>query len=79
MAVIDSSEEYIFSTEIGTVKVVISQARKYDVEDIIHDRAMSQARAVQYINLGETIDINTPQGSRTLASLYFRSGGLRNG
>jgi hypothetical protein len=79
MSTVESSNEFILSTQIGTMKVVVSEVRGYDVEDIIHDRAVSQAYAARFITIGENIDINTPQGSRTIPSVYFRSGGLRNG
>lgn len=79
MSIIDEQDEFIFSTSIGTMKCTLKKIRRYDVEDIIADRALSQANQVRFIFIGEQIDINTPKGSRTIESNYFRSRGIRNG
>ena len=66
---------YLFSTLIGTVMVERSLVQASDVEDMVHDNAMTQARNIQFENLGRQIDANArlPQGS--IPSAFLNPGG----
>jgi hypothetical protein len=64
---------YVVSADIGLFQVRISAVTGYDVEDIIQDKALSQARAVQMLNLGKQIDQGKPQAARTISSLWLNN------
>ena len=64
---------YIFNTDIGNVVVQFKEIVNFDVEDIIRQRAISQARAIQLLNIGKQIDINRPTAARTLPTVYLKN------
>jgi len=65
MSRIISQKFYIISTALGPVGVRVQLRDQYDVEDVVRNRAISQARAVQFVNTGKIIDANAqlPPGS----------------
>jgi hypothetical protein len=74
MSQVTSSKAFIFHTDLGAVVVTLKQVKNYDVEDVIRDRALSQARCVQFLNQGRRFSPNHPRGARTLDSVYTNSG-----
>lgn len=68
--IVQSEKSYLVSTDIGIMRVHLEQVRGYDVEDIIRDKAISQARAVQFMQLGKMLDPNAPSTSRTIPSVW---------
>lgn len=68
-----SSKSYLFSTDLGFMQAKLSTVVGYDMEDVVRDMAVSQARVVQFINLGKRIDQSKPQGARTLPSIYLNN------
>ena len=73
MSTVKSEASYLVSMDIGLMRVSVQQVESYDVEDIVRDKAISQARAVQAINLGKQIDPTNPKGSRTLDSVWLNN------
>lgn len=73
MSKVLSSESFIFHTDIGTMLIRTSDVQRYDVEDIIRDKAVSQARAIQFLNLGKAADPNHPTVARTKSSIYYQN------
>lgn len=68
-----SEEQFIFSTDIGFMQVSMQTVTGYDVEDLVRDRAVSQARAVQMLNLGKSVDPAKRLGSRTVATTWLNN------
>ena len=68
-----SSNSHIISSDMGFFQVKIKTVVGYDMEDIIHDKAISQARAVQMMTLGKRIDPTKPVASRSLPSLWLNN------
>lgn len=64
---------FIFHTDLGSVVTQISQIERYDVEDVIHGRAISQARAVQFLNASKKASPNDPKGERSMTSAFTQS------
>jgi hypothetical protein len=64
---------YVFHTDLGTVVTTLKTVQNYDVEDVIRDRAIAQARAVQFLNQGKKYSPNDMKGARTLSSVHSRS------
>ena len=58
-------KKFLFSTAIGTVMVDQKVIQDSDVEDMLEDLVISQARTLQLQNLGRQIDANAnlPVGS----------------
>jgi hypothetical protein len=61
---------FILSTQLGPVTVEFKIEPRYDVENIIRDRAYSQAMAARLLNKGKSLNPNNLSGSRTLSSVY---------
>lgn len=68
-----SSESYIVSTDIGIFSATLSSVTGYDVEDLVRDKAVSYARAIQMASLGKRIDQSKPIASRTLSSIWLNN------
>jgi hypothetical protein len=73
MSTVKKESSYLVSTDIGTVRVHLQDVESYDVEDIVRDRAISQARAVQMLQLGKQIDATKPTAARTLKSAWLNN------
>lgn len=73
MSKIINQRQKQFHTALGNAVVKTQEVIEFDVEDIIQLRAISQARMIQLINIGKSIDINAPTGARTIASTYFNN------
>jgi len=68
-----STSSYFFSTDIGFVRTDISKVSGYDIEDIIRDKATSQARAIHLLNQGKIIDPTRPLAARSIASSWLNN------
>lgn len=73
MSEIVKQSSYVVSADIGLFHVRINTVAGYDVEDIVQDKALSQARAVQMLNLGKQIDQGKPTAERTIPSLWLNN------
>lgn len=73
MSTLVATNSYIFHTDLGPVVVQMDTINNYDVEDIIHHRAMSQALAVKFLNLGKQVSPNDPTAARTISTAYSSS------
>jgi hypothetical protein len=70
--VIDS-KSYFFSTSVGFVRTDITTVTGYDIEDIVHDKAISQARAIAFMNIGKSIDPTKPLAARSMPSIWLNN------
>lgn len=73
MGKVVSKKSFVVSTNMGTVDSTVSEIEDYDIEDIMRQKALSQARLVKWVVVGKTIDINSPVGPNTLKSVFFKN------
>jgi hypothetical protein len=73
MSEVVSQSSYVVSADIGLFQVRLKTVVGYDVEDIVQDKAFSQARAVQMLNLGKQIDQGKPVAQRTISSVWLNN------
>ena len=69
-----ASKSYLFHTDLGAAVLTVTTVNNYDVEDVIRDRAISQARSIQFLNQAKKSSPNDQRGARTLDSVYTASG-----
>jgi len=74
MSEITANESYIFNTDIGNTVVEILTVKGYDVEDIVSDKAFSQAQIVRFQAIANNIDVNALMGTRAIKSSYLVGG-----
>ena len=65
---------YIFSTDIGVLVSKLQDVEEYSVEDIIHDRSVSQARAIQFMRMAKAA-AGQPVAERTMETTYSQISG----
>lgn len=65
MSKVVATRRFLFSTAIGTVLVEKNLVEDPDIEDVLIDNAVTQARNLEFKNLGKQIDANAnlPQAS----------------
>lgn len=68
-----STSSYLFSTDIGFARTNVTEVVGYDIEDIVKDKALSQARAIQFLTQGKTIDPTKPTAARTIPSVWLNN------
>ena len=68
-----SEQSYIVSSDMGFFMVKMKTVRGYDMEDVVHDKAVSQARAVQLLVLGKRIDPTKPVAARSIKSIWLNN------
>lgn len=67
------TKSFLFSTDIGFVRTNIHTVVGYDIEDIVKDKAISQARAIQLMSLGKNIDPTKPLAARSIPSAWLNN------
>lgn len=67
---VESTRFYLISTALGTMAVQSELVSDYDVDAVIRNRAMSQARSVQFVNVSKQIDSNTALPNQSLPSIF---------
>jgi len=68
-----ATTSFIMHSDVGVVVADVRTVHNYDVEDIIHDRAIAQAISVQLLSLGRQASPNDPTAARTMPSAYSQS------
>lgn len=53
-----ATRSHTIATEIGVVVVQETLISEHDVEDIVRNKAISQARSMQMVNLAQELDGN---------------------
>lgn len=71
MSTVTPKNSFIFNTDLGNMLVNVDAVTGYDVEDVISDRAYSQAQILRLERIAENVDVNAPQGARTIKSAYL--------
>lgn len=62
---------HLFNTDIGNTVVEVYSVKGYDVEDIIKDKAFSQAQILRFQSIANNIDVNALVGTRAIKSSYL--------
>ena len=70
MSAVTDKTLFIFHTDLGPVISQVSTVQRYDVEDIISDRAHSQALRLRFVALGKAASPNDPKAARTITSTF---------
>lgn len=70
MSEVTSSESFIYNTELGTMVIEVSEVKGYDIEDLVRDRAFSQAQILKFEAIAANLDPNAPTVPRTIKSSY---------
>lgn len=65
-----ASQTYLISTVLGNIAVKNDLVVERDVDDIVHQKAESQARAIQMFNLGKDIQNNPQLPKESLPSIF---------
>jgi len=73
MSTVLDEASYLVSADLGLIQVKLKNVQGYDVEDIVADKAISQARAVQFLNLGKRVDQSKPTSPRTISSIFLNN------
>lgn len=69
----EGKKSFIFNTDIGNMVVEVTTARKYNIEDLVRDRALSLMLTLQMIIKGKQASANSPSASRTVPSRFFQT------
>lgn len=70
MSNVAGTDTFIFHTDLGPVVAQIQTVERYDVEDIVRNRAIALARKLQFYRLGQKSSVNDPKVDRTIPSVY---------
>jgi len=74
MSVLVAQKDYLISTAIGNMRVHTALVRDFDVEDIVHNQAMSQGRLIQFLNIGQKIDETIQMPVESLPTVFVNNG-----
>jgi hypothetical protein len=67
-----STASYIFHTDLGVMQASEETVSGYDIEDVVQDRAFSQAQDLRFQSIANRVDVNAPIASRTIISKYLQ-------
>lgn len=70
MSSVVSTDTFIFHSDVGPVVTQIQTVYRYDVEDIIRNRATALGRKLQFYRLGQASSPNDPAAARTIPSVF---------
>ena len=70
MGKIVATKTYLIPTELGSFTVTNRLYTEFDVENVISNRAESQARVIQMINLGKELEGNPEFPPEVLPSIF---------
>lgn len=62
---------FIFNTDLGNMLVNVEAVQGYDVEDVVADKAYSQAQIVRFERIANTTNINALKAARTIPSKFL--------
>jgi hypothetical protein len=73
MATVLSSKSYLINTDIGMMRVTLQTVEDYDVDDLVHDAAMSQATVLRFIAQGSKVDVNAEIHPKAIRSAFYNN------
>jgi hypothetical protein len=71
MSVVKSKESFVFHSDLGVLITDVEEVEEYDVDDIAEERAVALSRDLMFTNIGESLNINSPLGPRSIRSKYY--------
>ena len=71
MSTVSNEALFVFNTDLGNVITQVEDVSGYDVEDIVSDKAFSQAQIMRFEQVAEDIDVNARKGARAISSAYL--------
>jgi hypothetical protein len=73
MSKVLATKSYLFNSAMGDVLIESQLLVEFDVEDTCRNRAVSQARLVQFSNIGEDIDRNAVLPKDAIPSAFIKT------
>lgn len=70
MSKVEASRFYLIPTVLGNMGVKVDLLSDFDVEDLVRNRATSQARALQMLNVGKLVDMNAVLPEKSVPSAF---------
>lgn len=70
MSATAASRRFIFNTAMGPMVVNSQAIVDFDVEDVVRTKAISQMRLIEYVNLGQSININKTIPQSSIPSVF---------
>jgi hypothetical protein len=64
---------YLIATQLGNMLVKNQLVTEYDVEDIVREQAISQARLIHMLNISKEIDANAMLPKESLPTIFKNS------
>lgn len=73
MSKVVAERTYLIATQLGNMLVKNQLVVEYDVEDIIREQAISQARLIHMLNISKEIDSNAMLPKESLPTIFKNS------
>ena len=73
MSKVVRTKTYLIATALGNVAVKTLLIQGYDVEDVVRQKATSQARLIQMVNVGKEIQSNADIPAESLPTVFANS------
>ena len=70
MSKVEASQTYLIATALGNMAVKDEILSDFDVEDIVRNNAVSQARLIQFLNIGAELNENAQLPSEALPTVF---------
>lgn len=70
MSKIEATQTYIIATALGNMAVKDEIISDFDVEDVVKNKATSQARLLQFLNIGAELDENAQLPDGTVPTAF---------
>lgn len=70
MSQVLETQAYLIPTVIGSIAVRMHLVQGYDVDDAVHAKAVSQARLIQYNNIGATLQGQAAYPQASLPAVF---------
>lgn len=73
MSKVAAERTYLISTQLGNMVVKTQLVTDYDVEDVIREQAVTQARLIHMLNISKEIDANALLPKESLPTVFKNS------
>ena len=70
MSKVEASRSYLIATALGNMMVKAEILSDFDVEDLIKNKSSSQARLLQFLNIGAEINENAQLPPETVPTIF---------
>lgn len=73
MSKVVAEKTYLIATQLGNMLVKNQLVTDYDIEDIVREQAVSQARLIHMLNISKEIDANALLPKEALPTVFKNS------